>query len=111
MLAAHASKGGRGRSYFVGAVTPKDDPNRYMACIRALADDARGWGFGQPHLEGRENASSGAAAPVPLVINSHGWVHGMGLDLLSALVSDNSPTHIVRIQGASQAKQFDLPTP
>lgn len=50
-----------------------------------------------------------SADPPPLVVNSMGWVQGMGMDLLAALIDCVEPTHVVRIQGSARAKRFELP--
>lgn len=40
----------------------------------------------------------------PLVINTHGWVKGLGLDMLSEIIKSMDVTHIL------QVKQDWLPT-
>lgn len=110
-----------GRSYFVGTIVPKTDPDMYLSCIHSLVEDARLYGYGFNNLKSvdesifeysqnsLQESKEQIENNVPLVINSHGWVHGMGLDLLSAIIADAMPTHVVQIQGSTRAKKFELP--
>lgn len=89
-------------AFFVGTTTSKTEPLLYSAAVRALVE--------QYAAAGRDSASlaaGGTLAP-PLVVNTDGWVKGMGEDLLGAVIDAVRPHHIVQILGASQAKKFDL---
>ncbi|KAI9598172.1 hypothetical protein BDF19DRAFT_433744 [Syncephalis fuscata] len=77
------------RSAFLGRVSPKDDPDDYMEAINCMiqvyrkeiaqhAVGADGWA--------REQG-------IPLVVNTHGWIKGMGLDLLIQQFNLLQPTH------------------
>lgn len=59
-------------SFFIGSSTAKNDPETYMECIVNLIKYA-------------ETVIS--AQTIPLIINTHGWMHGMGLTLLSDLIA------------------------
>ena len=76
----------------VGAVNPADDPGLYLAACRALSVRARGgWG--------------GAAV---VVVNLPGWVRGVGLESCDAIVYAVQPTHVVKLQGATDAQTFSF---
>jgi polynucleotide 5'-hydroxyl-kinase GRC3/NOL9 len=67
---------------FVGDTSPASDPAAYAAALDALL-----------------TAWSGAAGPAaPLVINTMGWVRGLGLELLAGLLRSCSPTHMLYIR-------------
>ena len=76
---------------FVGDTSPAEQPTQYVACVAALlaehrkddADDAR---------------PDGAPAP-SLVVNTCGWVTGLGGQLLADVIAAASPTHIILLEG------------
>ena len=81
------------RAYFYGSTTSQTDPERYMNCIRQLLQAYR------------TNVSS----TVPLLVNLDGWVKGLGLQVLQALIQDVlQPTHTVQISGETKSRMFDL---
>ena len=43
---------------------------------------------------------------IPLVINTMGWVKGMGLDLLNQIIAMSQPEHILQIVGNSRKNVF-----
>lgn len=60
-------------SYFIGTPTPKDDPEAYLEAIASLIRYA-------------EMKVSGMGSIIPIVINTHGWLHGMGMMMLQELI-------------------------
>jgi len=93
LQAAHAAQHRHECSarYFAGGVTPGVEPALYVRCVRAAF---------QAHLQLR----SGDTPLPPLVVNTHGWSQGLGLEFTRAILSIVRPQLIVRI-GA------DLETP
>lgn len=89
-------------AYFIGTTSSKPEPLLYSAAVRSLAEQAA--------ATAKEVSTSlaGSRAPVPLVVNTDGWVKGMGEDLLGAVIDAVRPQHIVQLLGTSSAKQFDL---
>lgn len=45
---------------------------------------------------------------IPLIINTDGWVKGMGYEILSTLINSCRPSDIVQLVGSSKTKFFDL---
>ena len=82
------------RSHFFGFTTSKANPVRYMSSIRGLLKDIDDL-YKDPGFAG-------------LVVNTDGWVKGMGYEILSTLISTINPGHIVQILGSTKAKFFDL---
>ncbi|KAJ3410946.1 Polynucleotide 5'-hydroxyl-kinase nol9 [Chytridiales sp. JEL 0842] len=70
------------RSVFVGSTSPKYDPDYYMACILELYS-----------VYSNDSKTKG----LPLVINTDGWVKGMGLDLLLHFVKTIRPDHVIQL--------------
>ncbi|UZJ54421.1 hypothetical protein CBS101457_003741 [Exobasidium rhododendri] len=68
------------RSHFLGDVTPKDDPKLYIEAIYDLVQ-----------LYRNELYKRG----VPLIVNTQGWVKGLGANLFTELEGMIFPSHIV----------------
>ena len=51
----------------------------------------------------RQGAGS---SPAPLVINTPGWVKGLGLSILQDLITQLQPTHVLAIDGLSHHKNL-----
>jgi hypothetical protein len=75
------------RSMFLGATSPEKDPDHYLGTLRALIDTHR-----------KMAASQTDSKPSALVVNTHGWVRGMGFDMLSYFLEYLRPTHIVELR-------------
>jgi hypothetical protein len=78
------------RMHFLGAPSPRDGPAAFIAAASALIAHYRE-----------------ALAPrgVPLVVNSHGWVRGLGFEALSAVLAALAPTHTVLLTTADAREQ------
>ena len=87
-------------AHFIGDVTTKNDPIGYIASIHSLVQAYRAVLGG-----------GGGGVRPPLVVNCDGWVKGMGSEVLGALIQVVKPTHILRIQGTSKSKKFEMPSP
>ena len=88
-------------AYFVGVATPEQVPETYVKCVRAaFADFAADLAGAQ-----RERA------PQRLLVNTHGWVKGAGREMLEQIIALVRPTHIVKIEGMTRTKMFELTLP
>ena len=82
------------RAHYPGTYTPLTCPDEYIAAIRHLLDHYK------YELQYSAGPSAGDATGdrrnfvVPLVINTQGWVKGLGEDLLRNIESQASPTHV-----------------
>lgn len=72
-------------SHFIGDTSPSSDPDAYVKCILNLYMTS-------------QKRSRMAATMRPLVINTYGWIQGLGLDVLGACFDRMEVTHAVRIQ-------------
>ena len=75
---------------FIGDISPASDPGAYAAAVHSLLAV---WG----------GASNPAAAHTALVINTMGWVRGLGLELLADLLRGSAPTHLVYIRASGSS--------
>lgn len=88
------------RSYFFGDISSKRDPTAYLNYIFALYDYYR-----------REYCMlKGSKKPVktelPLVVNTPGWVKGIGYDILVDVLKYIAPTHVVKINISAEGKNL-----
>lgn len=98
-------------SHYLGSTSPASDPSGYISAISALLatyaleveypslDDAppsrrhrRGQATHEPPRGGAPSARH--RERVPLVINTQGWVKGLGADLLAKIKAESQPSHI-----------------
>ncbi|CAE6443558.1 unnamed protein product [Rhizoctonia solani] len=87
-------------AHFIGSTSPKTSPSHYLAALSDLAQ--------RYQLEVKYSGSFGDdttdeelvknSESVPLVINTQGWVKGMGADLLRSIEDSFAPTHVVEFQ-------------
>jgi polynucleotide 5'-hydroxyl-kinase GRC3/NOL9 len=84
------------QSCFIGDTTPKNDPVLYFNSVLHLLD----WyvEHGVEALQRMQPPGSGSIDHlVPLVINTQGWVKGLGFDILDRLVQHIKPRHVVQL--------------
>lgn len=65
---------------FFGDISPRENPKLYAACVRRVV---------------AAGCSYGADYDCPMVINSDGWVSGVGADLLRLVSQCAVPSHVV----------------
>ena len=88
-----------GASFF-GQTTSKADPTLYLSMITALL---------QQYTQIVNERHAGNGTKLPLLINTDGWVKGLGSHILTTLLDIIHPDHIIQILGDQKSKQFDLP--
>ncbi|KAI8915036.1 Pre-mRNA cleavage complex II protein Clp1-domain-containing protein [Entophlyctis helioformis] len=79
------------RSLFLGATTPKNDPDYFLACVCELVHT---W--------------KTQLGDVPLVVNTNGWIKGMGLDLLNHFLAYLAPSDVVHLASITTARTMDF---
>lgn len=84
-------------SIFFGSVTTKADPTRYIAALQFLVQE-----YHQKVVPTKN---------IPLLINTDGWVKGLGYQILMSLIQTLQPTHICQIFGETRAQTFDIVLP
>lgn len=93
-------------SHFIGSTSPASNPSSYLSAISSLlstytleveyplVEDT-------PRHRNRSNPTTRLTKirdHIPLVINTQGWVKGLGADLLEKLKSEAAPTHLFRFE-------------
>ncbi|KAI8852822.1 Pre-mRNA cleavage complex II protein Clp1-domain-containing protein [Chytridium lagenaria] len=89
------------KSFYIGQASPKSCPDFYSACVCELYSD---------YLMTVSNGDC-----IPLVINTDGWIKGMGLDLLMHFLCFSRPRFIAQLDvGGSPVNskniQLELPS-
>lgn len=74
------------RCRFFGSVSPENHPTFYISCIASLFQHYA------KHLRPQG---------IPLLVNTHGWIKGLGLDLISTVFHLTRPSLIVQFRGGN----------
>ncbi|XP_057951921.1 polynucleotide 5'-hydroxyl-kinase NOL9-like isoform X2 [Malania oleifera] len=88
------------RSFFFGDVSSKKDPAAYMNYIFALYD------YYKDEFRMFNKSKNPGRTELPLVVNTPGWVKGIGYDLLVDMVRYIAPTHVVKIGISAEGKNL-----
>lgn len=78
-------------SFFAGGTTPALHPTLFIRCVRAAFD---------AHVRLCKDRPSG---PPPLIVNTHGWATGFGLELVRMILGITRAQLVVRIRSAANA--------
>ena len=104
------------RAHFVGSTSAKSSPDFYLECISALIETYRldvqrsqDHGFHPDSEEDAEGPWSRIASAVPLIINTPGWVKGMGRELLRRIEDQVQPTHVVEFENSDIDQAWSEP--
>ncbi|XP_031499374.1 polynucleotide 5'-hydroxyl-kinase NOL9 isoform X3 [Nymphaea colorata] len=89
------------RCFFYGDISSKSDPRAYIACVTDLYDD-----FYEKHHRGSSGICGEACSP--LVVNTPGWVKGVGYHILVDTLTHMAPTHVIQLRTSEPDK--NLPT-
>lgn len=88
------------RCFFFGDVSSKRDPRAYLNAIFTLCDYYR-------KEYGLSNKSKNPTkTELPLVINTPGWVKGVGYDILVDMLKYIAPTYVVKINISAESKNL-----
>lgn len=102
-------------SYFFGETSSKADPTLYTTLIDKLMHSYESYNQTNDLLDldslvdEQEQEDTDSTTIPPLIVNTDGWVKGMGAEILTTIIDIVQPTHIIQIKGHNKAKQFDLP--
>ncbi|PON86110.1 P-loop containing nucleoside triphosphate hydrolase [Trema orientale] len=88
------------RSFFFGDISSKRDPKAYLNYIYALYDYYK---KEYCPFNNRENPTKNE---LPLVVNTPGWVKGVGYDILVDMLKYIAPTHVVKINISAKSKNL-----
>ncbi|KAJ2656355.1 Polynucleotide 5'-hydroxyl-kinase grc3 [Coemansia sp. RSA 1200] len=87
---------------YMGTTSPKGDPDRYIAAIRRLSGVVQEYTGVLRSDSAHHDASGGSAVDldsqvIPVVVNTHGWLKGLGLDLHYSLCEIVQPTTYIQL--------------
>ncbi|KAJ2612654.1 Polynucleotide 5'-hydroxyl-kinase grc3 [Coemansia sp. RSA 1804] len=87
---------------YTGTTSPKGDPDRYIAAIRCLSGVVQEYTCALRSESVHHDASGGSAVDldsqvIPVVVNTHGWLKGLGLDLHYSLCEVVQPTTYIQL--------------
>lgn len=91
------------RCYFYGDISPKCDPKFYLQSIFSLYDYFR-VEYNNKDME--HQVKELKEMHTPLVINTHGWIQGVGFDVLVEILRYTMPTHVVQILLRTSSKNL-----
>ena len=73
-----------------GDTSPQGDPELYVSAVRSLYCWYRQYGASVA-------STASAGRWPPLVINTHGWIKGIGLDVLAEVLAAVNPTYVLQV--------------
>uniref|UniRef100_A0A7N0V291 Uncharacterized protein n=1 Tax=Kalanchoe fedtschenkoi TaxID=63787 RepID=A0A7N0V291_KALFE len=88
------------RCFFFGDTSSKRDPKAYLNYIFALYD------YYQSEYRPPNERNRVLKNGLPLVVNTPGWVKGIGYDILVNMIQHMSPTHVVKINISAGSKNL-----
>ncbi|XP_023902311.1 polynucleotide 5'-hydroxyl-kinase NOL9 isoform X3 [Quercus suber] len=88
------------RCFFFGDVSSKRDPTAYLNAIFSLCD------YYQTEYCLSNKSKIPTKTELPLVINTPGWVKGVGYDILVDMLKYIAPTHVVKINISAESKNL-----
>ncbi|CDU22030.1 uncharacterized protein SPSC_00660 [Sporisorium scitamineum] len=92
------------RAHFIGDVSPRDDPESYVAAVHDLIE------FFRAQIQPGHPGEDDEPQRVPLVINTQGWIKGLGADLAARIEPLLRPTHILDVIPRGSPDPVPLPT-
>ncbi|CAL5214661.1 unnamed protein product [Lathyrus oleraceus] len=90
------------RSLFFGDVSSKRDPLTYLNYICSIYD------YYQKECRTFDKGAKSSRVQMPLVVNTPGWVKGVGYDVLVDMLKYMCPTHIVKIGISTENKNLPV---
>ncbi|WRT67936.1 uncharacterized protein IL334_004910 [Kwoniella shivajii] len=98
------------RAHYLGTFTPLTCPDEYISSIQHLIEIYK---FDIQHQHASFSSSSEVDSSskindiIPLVINTQGWVKGLGEDLLRSIEQIAEPNHIYTFNSITSHNEFD----
>ncbi|KAF8335030.1 uncharacterized protein EI90DRAFT_2914069 [Cantharellus anzutake] len=89
------------KAHFIGSYSPGQHPSHYISCIADLLEAYR---LDIQFYEKDEEMHS-----VPLVVNTQGWIRGLGGELSSQIESMASPSHCFDFEGGEDVAMTRTP--
>ena len=95
-------------AHYLGATSPRSSPSHYLAAIQAAIEtyrlDVRVPSFSEETVDGMDEDIK-VNDFIPLVINTMGWMKGLGADLNRKIKDMVQPTHVYEIESDSSTSE------
>ena len=95
------------RAHFLGSVSPKSNPEGFVEAIVALLES---FYLDVQFRDFANTSTQHSSRPIPLIINTQGWVKGLGADLLERISQHAKPTWIFTLQPDTPFEQQPPPS-
>ncbi|KIO29173.1 hypothetical protein M407DRAFT_21741 [Tulasnella calospora MUT 4182] len=105
-------------AHHIGSTSPRSNPSHYISAISSLLQvfrvEIQGGRAPPSGLTNHQESSSHCRAAtrisstIPLIINTHGWVKGMGADLARRIEELAQPTHVFELLPRPLDRELDL---
>ncbi|WVQ73325.1 hypothetical protein IAR50_002893 [Cryptococcus sp. DSM 104548] len=87
------------RAHYLGTYTPLTCPDEYISSIRLLLSHFK---YELQFPSSSSNASTKNSNVLPLIVNTQGWVKGLGEELLRGIEVMAEPTHVYEFEAPVQ---------
>ncbi|KAF0917270.1 hypothetical protein E2562_017449 [Oryza meyeriana var. granulata] len=88
------------RCFFFGDVRANKNPKLLLSYVFSLYD------YFLKELSRFDDTGNPKSSAIPLVINTSGWVKGLGLHMLTEMLKYASPTHVIRLRTSAEGKNL-----
>ncbi|CED84194.1 polynucleotide 5-hydroxyl-kinase grc3 [Phaffia rhodozyma] len=92
------------RAHYLGSSSPRHNPTRYLTLIADLLESYR-LSIQYPPFQGSSSIDRRNDSVIPIIVNTQGWVKGLGMDLLVRLERMVSPNVIYEFDPADEEEQ------
>lgn len=92
-------------AHFIGSTSPANDPDNYLSAISALIATYT-TEIEYPLLDDLTKQVK-IRDRIPLIINTQGWIKGLGLDLLNRIKDQIKPTHLFNFKNLEENENWD----
>ncbi|KAG9088771.1 Polynucleotide 5'-hydroxyl-kinase grc3 [Ceratobasidium sp. UAMH 11750] len=102
------------RAHFLGGTSPKTSPSHYLAALSDLSQHYQlelkySAAFdNQATSEIEDSGRNKTSTTIPLIINTQGWVKGLGADLLRSIEQIFEPSHVVDFHVSGTSSNSDV---
>ncbi|KAL4012521.1 hypothetical protein IC575_029624 [Cucumis melo] len=88
------------RCFFFGDISSKRDPTAYLSYANALYD------YYHKEYNSFNKTEELAKIELPLIVNTPGWVKGIGYEILVDMLKYIAPSHVVKINISAESKNL-----
>ncbi|KAF9224506.1 hypothetical protein BS17DRAFT_703140 [Gyrodon lividus] len=90
------------RAHYIGSTTPRSSPSHYLSSIQALVETYKFELQIPTPVDDPPPGDERIQDSIPLVVNTMGWMKGLGADLNTRIEEFVEPSHIFEIDGPEE---------